>query len=202
MSVAVTTIEGENITHRVLWQCCLRQMDVARKTEKGRKYFDLTTMLMAYLAYEAYLNFVGSRVAPSDWTNERVFFTKPPYQGTEGKLQRIVTVCNLPAVIKGARPYQTIGHLAQLRDLIAHAKPERYELETEHPAEQEPPMFGPYRLEKMISVELAERAVADVEEFVEQIHKAVRPKVSDIWFGDSALKGALGYASGSTKFKA
>src|SRR5947209_6836825 len=150
MATAITKSEGENLTHRVLWQCCLRQAEIARKIEKGRKYFDLTTMLMAYFAYEAYLNFVGSRVAAADWANERAFFAKPPYQGTEGKLQRIVVVCGLPAVSKGARPYQTIEHLARLRDLIAHAKPDRYEREIEHSVDEERPMFGPYLLEKMV----------------------------------------------------
>lgn len=202
MAMAITKTEGEALTHRVLWQCCLRQLENARKTERGRKYFDLTAMLMAYFTYEAYLNFVGSRVAPDDWAHERAFFAKPPYQGTEGKLQRIVEVCSLPVVNKGARPYQTIEHLAQLRDLIAHAKPERYEFEIEHSIDKEPPMFGPYRLDKMVTVELAERAITDVADFAEQLHKAVRPKVTDDWFGDSALRGVLGYASHSSKAKA
>jgi hypothetical protein len=202
MATAITKTEGENLTHRVLWQCCLRQAEIARNIEKGRKYFDLTAMLMAYFTYEAYLNFVGSRVAAVDWANERAFFAKPPYQGTAGKLQRIVVVCGLPTVNKGTRPYQTIEHLARLRDLIAHAKPERYELEIEHSVDEERPMLGPYLLEKMVSVELRERAIADVEDFAEQIHKAVRPKVTDEWFGDSALRGLLGYASHSTKAKA
>lgn len=202
MRAAITKTEGENFTHRVLWQCCLRQFEISRKTEKSRKYFDLTAMLMAYFTYEAYLNFVGSRVAPDDWANERTFFAKPPYQGIAGKLQRIVEVCSLPAVKKGVRPYQTIEHLAQLRDLIAHAKPERYELEIEHSVDKERPMFGPYRLEKMVSVELVERAITDVEKFAEQLHKAVRPKVTDVWFGDSALRGVLGYASHRSKAKA
>jgi hypothetical protein len=202
MPRVVTKTEGENLTHRVLWQCCLRQIEIARKTEQGRKYFDLTAMLMAYFAYEAYLNFVGSRVAAADWENERIFFRKPPYQGTEGKLLRIVEVCGLAAIDKGTRPYQTIAHLAKLRDLIAHGKPERYELEVEHSADTDRPMFGPYRLEKMISVELAERALADVEEFAETIHKAAREKVTDGWFGDAALRGLLGYATHSSSAKA
>ena len=202
MTTVITKTEGENLTHRVLWQCCLRQIEIARKTEKGRKYFDLAAMLMAYLAYEAYLNFVGSRVAAADWADERTFFRRPPYQGTEGKLQRIVEVCGLPVINKGARPYQTIAHLAELRDLIAHAKPERYELEIEHPADKERPMFGPYRLERMISIELAERAIVDVEEFAEMMHKAVRHKVTDAWFGDAALRGLLGYATHSSTAKA
>ncbi len=52
-------------------------------------YFDLSAMLMAYLTYEAYLNFLGTRVTPSDWENEREFFRKAPYKGTEGKLKRM-----------------------------------------------------------------------------------------------------------------
>jgi hypothetical protein len=202
MATIITKTEGENLTHRVLWQCALRQIEIARGTEKGRKYFDLTAMLMAYFAYEAYLNFAGSRVAATEWANERAYFRKPPYQGTEGKLQKIVDVCGLPPINRGARPYQSIAHLAELRDLIAHAKPERYELEVEHPADRERPMFGPYRLEKLVSIELAERTLADVEEFAEMIHKAVRHKVTDGWFGDSALRGLLGYATHSSTAKA
>ena len=53
----------------------------------------------------------------------------------------------------------------------------------------------------MVSAEKAEQAIADVEQFSEQLHKAVRPNVTDIWFGESALKGLLGYASHTTKIK-
>ena len=102
---------------------------------------------------------------------------------------------------KGVRPYQTIEHLARLRDRVAHAKPERYELETEHYSDESPPMFGPDSFEKMVSVDLAERAVKDVEQFAEQLHAAVRHKVTDDWFGGSALTGVLGYASHSSSTK-
>ena len=116
--------------------------------------------------------------------------------------KRIIEVCALPAVDKSARPYQTIEQLSQLRDFITHAKPERYsEHIVEHSVEVDPPMFGPNRLEVMVSAEKAEQAVMDVEQFAEQLHKAVRPKVTDIWFGVSALRGVFGYASSTSKIK-
>ena len=65
--------------HRLLWECCLRQSEVAeiaRKDKSGPLYFELSAMLMAYFTYEAYLNFLGERVAPEAWKDERTYFTE------------------------------------------------------------------------------------------------------------------------------
>ena len=202
MSTAVTTIEGENLPHRVLWLCALKQLEVAKAVSPGHKYFHLTAMLMAYLTYEAYLNFAGSRVAPADWKNERAFFAKPGYWGAKGKLKRLLEVAGLPPVDESSDQYKTILSLKVLRDHASHAKPERYVVRTEHPVTAEAEFFGPNLLGDAVSPELAAQAIEHVGHFLEQLHTSLRPSVKDIWFGDSALKGVTGYAVGKTKVNA
>lgn len=203
MTQVVSTYDGENITHRILWTCCHKQLEVARATTKGRMYFDLTVMLMAYCTYEAYLNFLGTRVAPAEWKNERDFFKKDPYKGTSGKLNKIIEVCGLCAVsLKGGSTYQTITSLEKLRNYIAHGKPDFIAYSIEHDVEEDPSMFPSDALGKMISEEAAERAVRDVEAFVECLHARARHMVTDRWYGEHALKGILGYSSTTTKPKA
>ena len=46
----------------------------------------MSSMLLAYLTYEAYINFLGDRFASDVWKNEKAFFAKKPYYGLEGKL--------------------------------------------------------------------------------------------------------------------
>ena len=54
-------------------------------------YFHISAMLLAYLTYEAYINFLGDRFASETWRDEKEFFSKKPYQGLEGKLKFLVT---------------------------------------------------------------------------------------------------------------
>ncbi len=62
-----TTISGELFTHKILWECCQLSCKAAKKASEekaGPIYDEVTAMLMAYLTYEAYINFLGDRVAP------------------------------------------------------------------------------------------------------------------------------------------
>ncbi len=192
MSTAETEIEGESLTHRILWQCCILQMEIARNQPKGAMYFHLTAMLTAYLTYEAYLNYVGERVAPSEWANEKEFFNKDPYKGIEGKLKKIAEVCGITNINKGVRPYQTITTLGDLRDCVVHGKPDKFKVKSEHPRDIEQSLHGHDQLTQLVSPEKSERAIHDIEEFVEFLHQQARKHVHDIWFGDKALSGLLG----------
>ena len=202
MTLVETNIVGETFTHKILWECCLRQMDTARRRKKGTKYFHITAMLMAYLTYEAYINFLGDRFAHETWKNEREFFSKAPYKGIDGKLKKIMENCPITGITKGQRPYQTIKQLKTLRDLLSHCKPDKFKKTIIHHRDNEPPLFGKYdKLEMLVSKEKAEMAVKDVEEFIEFIHKQAAQHTKDIWFGKEALSGIRGYSSGDSRVK-
>jgi hypothetical protein len=106
--LAVTKTEGECFTHRVLWRCAEIQYEQARAVEKGSTFFDMAALIMAFFAYEAYINFIGDRVDPEAWSNEKIFFNSSDYKGLEGKLKRIAEKCGNFQIEKGNGPYQTI----------------------------------------------------------------------------------------------
>jgi len=202
MTLVETNIYGERFTHKILWECCLKQMATAKRRKKGQQYFHITAMLMAYLTYEAYINFLGDRFARDIWENEREFFSKGMYQGMEGKLKKIQERCPLTGIIKGERPYQTIKKLKNLRDFLSHGKPDKYMKTIVHSRDNEPPLFGKYdKLETMVSKKEAEIAVADVKEFIEFLHKQAVKHTRDIWFGKEALTGIRGHAWGDSRVK-
>lgn len=202
MVLVETRIQGETFTHKILWECCVRQMETARRRKKGTMYFHITAMLMAYLTYEAYLNFLGDRFAHGIWRNEREFFSKGPYKGIEGKLKKIMEHCPITAVKKGQRPYQTIKQLKELRDFLSHCKPDKYTKTIIHHRDNEPPLFGKYdKMEHLVSNEKAEIAVKDVREFIEFLHKQAAQHTKDTWFGKEALEGIRGYSSGDSRVK-
>lgn len=203
MTIVRTKIKGELFTHRVLWECCQRQLEAAetaRMNKTGPLYFELAAMLMAYLTYEAYINFLGDRLAPEIWKDERNYFNTDPYRGIEGKLKKIAEICNIKDIQKGERPYQTIIELNTLRNYLAHAKPDKYEKVIEHSRENEPTLFHP-ELDQLVTPEKAKLAIDDVQAFVEYLHAEASSHVDDIWFGDEALEGPSQHSEGDTTAK-
>ena len=197
-----TTITGEIFTHKILWECCLRQMETAKRRKKGSKYFHISAMLLAYLTYEAYINFLGDRFAPEIWAKERDFFTSKKYQGLEGKLKFLIEKIPITGIKKGQRPYQTIKKLKSLRDFLNHGKVDKYEKIIVHHRDKEPPLFGSYgKLDILVSPKLAEIAISDVREFIEFLHVQAMKRSSDIWFGDEPLDGIHSHSSGDSRVK-
>ena len=190
MTKVRTQIEGERFLHKDLWRVVERQLEHAVGTPRGAFYDDLVAMVFALLALEAYLNFVGERVAPQIWADERNFFRKEPYRGFDGKLRKILELVGITEPPRDARPYSTVWVLKDLRDLIAHAKPMKFDSVVEHGVDEEPSIFhSPLR--DVITHENAERAKEDIKTFIETIHTAAIPKVKDIWFGPAALGGTV-----------
>ena len=201
-----TNIYGETFTHKTLWECCLRQMDAAKTRKNGQRYFHITAMLMAYLTYEAYINFLGDRFARDIWENEREFFTKnKKYRGIEGKLKVLQERCPLTGIKKGQRPYKTIKELKELRDFLSHCKPDKYTRTIVHPRDNEPPLFANYdKMGTLVSKAQATMAVADTEEFIEFLHKQASKhakRIKDIWFGEKALAGIRGHSFSDSRVK-
>jgi hypothetical protein len=194
MTKVRTSVEGERFLHKDLWRVVERQLEHATAIPRGAFYDDLVAMVFALLALEAYLNFVGERIAPEIWKDEREFFRKEPYRGFDGKLRKILELVGIMEPARDVRPYSTVWLLKDLRDLIAHAKLMRFGSVIEHTADEEPSMFySPLR--DVITHENAEGARDDIKAFIETIHAAAIPKVGDIWFGPAAFGGTVQYSS-------
>ena len=153
--------------------------------------------VMAYLTYEAYINFLGDRVAPEAWKNERDFFNCDPYRGIAGKLKKISEVCHIQNLKKGERPYQTIIELYSLRDYLSHGKPDKYETQIKHSRRNEPSLFHS-NLYQLVTPEKMKRALEDVKVFIEFLHWKAEPYVTDQMFGDKPLEGIIEHSQGDT----
>jgi hypothetical protein len=199
----LTTHEGENFTHRSLWRVIIRQIENAEARRPGSLYDDLAAMVFTLHAFEAYLNFLGVKLAPDLWENERNFFRNEPYRGFEGKVWKVFELCQLAEPDRLVRPYSTIWALKDLRDLIAHGKVEAFSQTYVHSAGVEPPFFrGPF--DALVSHTKALEAKEDTHSVARTLHAAAqsvaaKSYISDLWFGDDPFEGPLGHASGFSR---
>jgi len=182
MKINREKVVGEYNTHMYLWNGCKELVkmgdEVSKQKEHRSLYYHMAGNLMAYLTYEAYLNFVGLRLLPKVWKNEREFFGRGKYRGIEGKLQLILEKCGIPTIDKGRRPYQTIAKLGNLRDFLVHGKPWIYGKIVEYGEDEKPDMFPDKFIYQECSPESAHHAAADVKKFIEYLHEWVLKKQS------------------------
>ncbi|MGH9400937.1 MAG: hypothetical protein ACRD2P_02385 [Terriglobia bacterium] len=193
-----TTFKGEELPHRFMWHIVEEQAKLAGEREKEWSKPALVAMVFAFHTVEAYLNFVGERLAPEIWQNERSFFSKEPYRGWKGKLRKVMELVELDRPPE-QRPLKTIYELKELRDMIAHGKPEKLAGEIVHPESSEIPLDVSTLQSMFTPKEKLTTAVSDVKQFLELIHTRAVPKVkNDPWFGDDALCGPEAYYFRST----
>jgi len=81
----------------------------------------LPALLLTHAAFEAYINYLGARVAPEVWANERARFTATPYRGVLGKVNWL---CEMLGVEQdwGAEPWQSLKALDSWRNQVVHGK--------------------------------------------------------------------------------
>lgn len=190
-----TVIEGEVFTHRVLWYACQRQLCVARSDPKDSRYFYLTAMLMAYMVFEAYINYLGTKLSPDLWEDERNNFRAQPYNGTSGKLLKLCELFDVPFPNKGVRPYQSIALLKQLRDMVVHGKPDEFKKTVKHSAEENPCIIE-YKLGEYVSKEKAEQAIADTKQLIDNLNTLFLSVAGSELINESALDGTQGLSIG------
>ena len=195
--MAETTFEGEHLIYQQLWVVVQRQADHAAVKRTGVFWDHLVGMVFAFHTLEAYLNFVGEKLAPDIWNREREFFSKKPYQGFDGKLRMVLELISMPEPDWGRRPHSVVRTLKKLRDYIAHGKTEKFSYAIKH-ARDDVAMPRPTKLARMVSPTQYSSAIQDVEQFVRQIHKAALPRSQDIWFRHDPFDGIVFHASGAT----
>lgn len=115
-------------THEYLWRAAQSLHKHSAADEKNF-YYRLSSLIMTYLAFEAFVNFLGEVVCPEKWAIEKETF-RGRGDTIEAKISDIVF--QLPGYEwrKGERPYQDIKKLKRFRDLVAHGKVVRAEYVT------------------------------------------------------------------------
>jgi hypothetical protein len=146
------------------------------------------------------LNYVGERLAPDVWKDERNNFRREPYRGLEGKIRKVLELVGFPWQ-PTTEPLKTILELKSLRDLIAHGKAEKRSGEIVHAGSGDM-SFPASTLQRMVgSRENLKQVLSKVENFLNQIHQLAIPKVDprEVWFGVHPLLGPLSTGSHSTE---
>jgi hypothetical protein len=193
----ITTVDGEELLHRELWKIVEEQAAHADRLDRGWFEPSLIAMVFAFNTAEAYLNFIGGRLDPNTWNDERNYFRKEPYRGFIGKLRKVHELTGLPWTPE-ERPLRTVLELKTLRDLISHGKPETLVGQFTHAASAEIP-FPLSTIRSLVTPKgRLTPILEDVEELLDRIHKLARQHVDDTWFGDRALRGPSTYSVRST----
>jgi hypothetical protein len=156
-------------------------------------------MLFVYLAFEAYLNYLGPRVCPNEWADERTYFGGDGgerYRGTLGKLHRLADEAGV-VLEKGRRPYQTVVELDRRRDRLVHGRHEEFDYVVEfkdpkYIPDPEPQIYG-----LADSASLA-RAMTDVSAICDELHKRCQELAGEHAIsGGAAFVGMIGHHGGS-----
>jgi hypothetical protein len=166
-------VVGEHATHRHIWRAA-RLLDHGPDTQERREAMVMASTLFVYLAFEAFLNDVGSRICPDAWANERqTFGASGDYRGTLGKCEYLLKQCGLP-VERGRRPFQTAVELDRRRDLLVHGRPFSVDRAIEY-VEPKQPRWEEAPILALSDARFLERATTDVEQLCDAMHVAARP---------------------------
>jgi len=188
--------EGEEYLHKAAWEVVKRQIAHAEANPKGSLYDDLVAMVFAFHCIEGYLNFVGEKVAPDLWANERLTFK---HTGLTGKLATICQRCGIGTPDNGRRPFATVVELRKLRDRMAHPKIQKVRKTVEFMEGKLPPLFPKSYLATLISHTNAIRARDDVKLIADEIHAAAVAEFPHLALGRDALEGMHSMHSSTTR---
>lgn len=153
-------------------------------------------MMFAFHCFEGFLNFVGEKIAPDLWKDEKENFKG---DGIDEKLTVICARCDLKKPDKGRRPYSTLSTLKVLRDAIAHPKIRRTESVKQFTEGKTPSLFRNSYLSELVNHTKALRARDDVKSMADEIHQAARTKFPYADLGTNALEGIMGGTTGETR---
>jgi hypothetical protein len=151
-----------------LWHASKCVLERGIENEIGSSWQFLSSIVLTAFSFEAYVNHVGERLLIGWQDHKRL----PPLE----KLELVCQSLNI-LIQKGERPFQTLQQLQDFRNDMAHGKTKTIEGKPFiYDADRADARLGQRFLadwEKLIETkEFAERARADVEKILTEIHHA------------------------------
>ena len=185
-------VEEEIYTHEYLWRSSTYLVEKAG--EPGADYRQLIpALLMSFLAFEAFVNFLGHTIAPDLWVDEKKNFKG---KGLEGKLSAISD--RLPSFRweKGKPPYQSVKALEAYRDMVSHGKviASRYVAEQKEDGTH---FRFQHAWDEYLSVPAVNKAREQIRQFSNLLLEAARKVLDDPHLMFEAYEGSLAHGSGS-----
>lgn len=163
----------ETYNHRILWEAAERNLLQATSSNKDAKFFAIGAMFLFFAAFEGYLNWLGTRIAPEVWKDERQFFSRSPFQGTLGKYLFLAKILHMSNHDPSQGPFQTATDLLELRNMVAHPKAEAGEKLVKFTEGCFPPLYES-KLGKKVSPKKALRAKNNLKELVDGLHREAK----------------------------
>ncbi len=115
-------VEEEIYTHEYLWRS---SSTLLNQNDPDLSYHHLLpALLLSFMAFEAFINFLGIVLLPNLWKDEKTNFKG---KGIEGKINEIVSMLPQFTWKKGQYPYQRIKQLEAFRGLVAHGNVNSHE---------------------------------------------------------------------------
>lgn len=190
--------DGEDYIHKTAWQVVKRQLKHAEMHPNGAQLDHLVALVFSSHTLEGYANFLGEKIAPDLWKNERETFRKT---GLVGKLDALHSCCGLLPLDRGRRPGASVQDLNRLRNGIAHPRTKLTRTATEYAEGHDPPLFVHTWIDKFVTLAKARRTADDVEDIVERLHRAALLRFPYHDLSPDSLEGILSSRSTSSKLK-
>ncbi len=186
------SVEEEIYTHEYLWRSASMLLEKAEAQQQASYHFLLPSLLMSFMAFEAFVNFCGYVFLPELWKEEKKNFKG---KGVEGKLEVIVAKLPTFSWRKGEPPYQRIKNLEDFRDIVAHGKVVATQYLAERKEDGSHFQFK-HTWDSYLSVDAVKSARADIKSFCQSLIVELRKESDHLHLNFDAFEGSL--ASGSS----
>ena len=193
--------ESQHITYRSIWHAARVLRESAEKSNSNGFWLLMGATILAYTAYEGFLNDVIARLFPEDWKDERTLFRTGKHRGTLGKTKYLAGKLGLH-IETSKRPYCTVAELHAWRNELVHPETVRIQgsaradAYAKKPRRAEPTIFA-----KLARPTFVPRCFEDVATLAGKLLKAARthnwPSVRDL--GQSAFLSPTGIGGASLK---
>lgn len=185
-------ISEEVYTHNLLWGAAER-LSRRECSQKDRFYLDLSALLMAYLAFEAFVNFLGEKTCPELWINEKDAF-RGQGDTLEAKIGAISRRCHFQWK-KGGPPYQDIKNLKKFRDSTVHGKLQRSQYSTQQ-KEDGTHIRWSHPFYAFATPTKVQQSMDSIKAFCQSLLVAAHKRPGHALLPTNAFSGLLGSASG------
>jgi hypothetical protein len=112
--------ETSNYAYEILWRASKTAIRAASAENARDDHLAIHALLCGFLAFEGFINFVGSEIAPDAREDERAFFSKNPYRGILGKVEYLFSLFPPGLLKKGEEPFESVRKLNSTRNALAH----------------------------------------------------------------------------------
>jgi hypothetical protein len=182
----------EFYNHEVLWGIADRNIKNAQNLKKEAMFYSLGGLILLYFAFEGYLNWLGNKISPEVWENEKDFFSRHPYRGTLGKYCYLCKILVLPKPDASKGEFQTAKELEKLRNFAVHPKAESGNRMVKVHEDHYPPHYKS-NLEEMVSEEKAIRGKCDINKLVKELHNKAKEYYPNLVSGHTPFNSLISF---------